>query len=314
MVTGTDTDAAALMARYQDYVERKAAVSSESRELYDDLLRHVAAGDLDARALDRGLNSFVQVNGPGYANGLASVSVQFLVGMIQSGSRYAYELFDEIVPGAIEPWHLDPPEFDAADWTDWFQRLIDYSRAERAAQTEALRVVMNRVASGELDPAGVERIVAERGMEQAPDSVGRVADLYFEMLAGLEEVNAAFGNDYLRSIVPGGTQQVVDLRAAPGTAATVALVVTNDEAVRARMRCVVSDVRRQDGIGPAFEPEATIVPDTFDLEPGTRTTVRLSVVLSDDRFEPGPLYVGSIRILSDDDPVVDIPLRIRAET
>ena len=192
-------DAPGLMSRYQDYVERKVASSLETREIYDRLLRRVASGELDPKTLDRGLNSFLQINGPEYAKGVADLSMRFLAGIVQAASRDSYELFDEVASGTLEP-PPEPLELDPTDWADWIPRLIEAAEQAREAPTNALRVVLDRVASGELDPEAVERMMLERSRQQIPASVTRLAGLYIEMLTGLEEANTAFGMDYLRSV------------------------------------------------------------------------------------------------------------------
>ena len=71
-------------------------------EVYERLLSRVASGELDPRALDRGLNSFLQINGPEYASGIANLSMRFLAGVLEAAGRDAAELFDEMAPVARE--------------------------------------------------------------------------------------------------------------------------------------------------------------------------------------------------------------------
>ena len=300
-----------LLSRYQDYVERKVATARATREIYEGLLARVASGELDPRALDRGLNHFSQVHGPDYASGIAELSMRFLAGVVQAGSRYSYELVDEMAPGAVEPPTTEPPGFDPADWADSFQQLIAYAQEERAAHARALRVVMDRVARGELDPETVERVAAERSRKQVPESVTRLADLSFEMLTGLEEANTEFGMGYLRSVVHGSRRKdSIERSGAPGEPVEVRLVVSNDASVDTTMHCVLTDVRREDGIGPAFDPEATITPDTFDLAPDAEAQVTCSVLLT-DAFASGATYVGELRVLDGTVTVLEIPVRLR---
>ncbi len=301
-----DGDAPGLMSRYQDYVERKVASSLETREIYDRLLRRVASGELDPKTLDRGLNSFLQINGPEYAKGVADLSMRFLAGIVQAASRDSYELFDEVASGTLEP-PPEPLELDPTDWADWVPRLIEAAEQAREAPTNALRVVLGRVASGELDPEAVERMMLERSRQQIPASVTRLAGLYIEMLTGLEEANTAFGMDYLRSVARRDAQaDSIELGGGLGDSVQVRFVVTNDEPVDAAMRCAIVDLRREDGIGPAFEPEVTITPDHFELAPDTDVQVACSLLLT-DIFVPGVTYVGELLILTDTETVAGDP-------
>ena len=70
---GGNGDAPDLISRYQDHVSRKITSARETREIYDRLLSRVASGELDPRALDRELNSFLQTRQvlPQGGNGVA---------------------------------------------------------------------------------------------------------------------------------------------------------------------------------------------------------------------------------------------------
>jgi hypothetical protein len=300
-----------LMSRYQDHLARKVASSQETREIYERLLSRVASGELDPRALDRGLISFLQLNGPDYADRIADLSVRFLAGLVYEGSRDSAELFDEMAPGALQTT-LEPPGLDSADWADWVPGLIAYAERARAAQTNALRVVMDRVASGELDPEFVERTIVERSRHQVSESVTRIAELYVEMLTGLDEANATFGMDYLRSIARREQRpHSIELSGGFGESVRVRLLVANDEAVTSTMRCAITDVRREDGVSPAFQPEVTITPDRFELAPDAEVQVACSLLVT-DAFAPDVTYVGELRVFTDTATVLEIPLRVRA--
>jgi hypothetical protein len=88
--------------------------------------------------------------------------------------------------------------------------------------------------------------------------------------------------------------------------------VSNDGAGATSLRGVMTDVRRADGIGPAFEPDVTVSPERFVLEPGAEEILALTIRLSPGRFEPGPEYVGTLHVLSPGSTLVEVPLRIRA--
>ena len=132
------------------------------------------------------------------------------------------------------------------------------------------------------------------------------------MLNGLDEANTAFGVDYLRSITRRAERpDSIELGGRLGESVRVRLLVANDEPVSAPMRCAITDVRREDGVGPAFEPEVTITPAAFDLAPGAEVPVACSLLLS-DVFAPDVTYVGEFRVLTDTATVLEIPLRVRA--
>jgi hypothetical protein len=253
-----------------------------------------------------------------YANRLADTSMRFLAGLIQAGTTYSYELVETILPGAAPATAEVPPEFDPADWGDWFKRLTDYATTENAGVTGMLRSVMEKVATGELAPAGVEELSVVFHEQRLPGSVSKLVELYFDLLTGLDDIHAAYGEEYLQAVVgPASrghntTLVSLDLTAPVGETALVRLAVANTAAEPAAVRCVVTDVRRADGIGPAFEPDASITPERIDLAPGRETTIALSIRLADRRYEPGALYVGTLHVLSPSDTLLEVPLRIRA--
>ncbi len=304
-------DLADLMSRYQEHVERKVASFRETRDSYDRLLRRIAAGELDPRAFDRGLNSFLQISGPEYAGRVARLSMQFLAGILSAGGRDAAELFDAVAPGAMEDT-AELPKLDPTDAATWLPQLISYADEARLAQTHALRTVLDRVANGELHPDSVEQTLVERGQQQVPASVTRLADLFFELLIGLDEANSEFGVEYLRSVERRAVRpDCIDLRGRLGESARVRLVVANDERVSEVMRCAVTDVRREDGIGPAFDADVEITPDRFELAPNSQVQVALSLLLT-EVFTREVVYVGEFHVRTDTATVLEIPVRIRA--
>ena len=189
-----------LIASYQDLVERKVASSKETREIYARLLSRIAAGDLDPRVLDRGLNSFLQINGPEYASRLADLSMRFLAGYVQAGNRDSFELFEEIVPGALETRaraaRARPDRLGGlGSATDRLCRASARGPDQRASGRHGpsceRRTGSRRRSSGPWsNEAGS---VSRRASPDLPSSTS-------EMLTGLDEANTQFGMDYLRSI------------------------------------------------------------------------------------------------------------------
>jgi hypothetical protein len=221
-----------------------------------------------------------------------------------------------MAPGAAqpdpEPPDVDSPDLDSAEWADWIPRLIADAEQARAAQTRALRVVLDRVASGELDPEVVERTIVERSRQRVSESVTRIAELSVDMLNELDDTTATFGMDYLRSIARRAERpDSIELGGRLGESVQVRLLVANDEPVSEAMQCAITDVRREDGVGPAFEPQVTITPARFDLAPGGEVPVACSLLLS-DVYAPDVTYVGEFRVLTDTATVLAIPLRVRA--
>jgi hypothetical protein len=107
----------------------------------------------------------------------------------------------------------------------------------------------------------------------------------------------------------GATLQAV---APLGQTATIRFAISNNSDADATVRCLLTDLRRSDGVGPAFEPDATLTPNDFRLPVGAEEIIRLSVRLAECDFEDGPVYTGAVRVLGVGDSVVEIPLNLRA--
>ncbi|MEA2506705.1 MAG: hypothetical protein QOH48_1323 [Actinomycetota bacterium] len=302
------------VARYQEYLTRAGDRSKGTQDLYRRIIGRVAEGELTPGAVEGLLNSFLQLHGAEYADKLAEISMRFLTGVVQAGTTYSYELVDRIVPGAVSAPETSPPEFEAADWSDWFGRLTDYATQESAAVLEAVRSVIEGVASGSLKPDAVEEISATHSYERLPESVARMVTLYFDLLSGLEGFSSKFGEQYLKSLLGPDDPDAfaVDLKGSLGEVAVVRLAVANTASESTSVRCVCTDVRRADGVGPAFEPDITISPERFALAPGDERSVALSLTLDDGAYEAGALYVGTFHVLTPDETLLEVPLRIRA--
>jgi hypothetical protein len=74
----------------------------------------------------------------------------------------------------------------------------------------------------------------------------------------------------------------------------------------------VGDVRRKDGVGPAFLPDVSFAPELAELAPAEETRLVLTVRLDRGRYDTGALYVGMLRITDRGEPLLEVPLRITA--
>jgi hypothetical protein len=136
-------------------------------------------------------------------------------------------------------------------------------------------------------------------------------------MSRVDQVNSDYGSRYFEELLTVGRpaeQAGMPARAVAqlGASATIKFAVCNTTMSTATIRCVMTDVRRSDGVGPAFEPRATITPGHFSLAAGREEAVTVSIALEEPAFMPGPTYSGSIRILGIGDGVVDVPIEVRA--
>ena len=298
---------------YQEYLAQAAANAAEIRDLYSEIIERIALGELSHQVLDQRLPAFLQLNGVTYANDLAEVSMRYLAGLIESGTAYSYELVERLLPGAAVRPRVAAPAFDTTDWSASVGQLSEFATRHSVAHLEMMRSVLERVASGELTPAEVHAGSTEYTTERTPESVRETVQLYFDMLRGLDEVSSDFATRYLRTVL--GQEQrngfVLAVRGAIGSSAMVRLAVSNTQSSDAAVRCVLTDLRRADGVGPAFEPDVTITPERFTLEPGQERVITLSLFLGRETFEPGPLYVGTLHVLAPGETLLAAPVNVQ---
>ena len=154
--------------------------------------------------------------------------------------------------------------------------------------------------------------------EPAEDSealVLRFGRLYFGFVGRLAEISAVAQQRSLRaflaaSVHAAGAQTSVELRAPCGQSACAELSIENTRDDRVTVSVRVSDVRRADGVGPAFAPHLEVQPEHLVLNSKEQASVRLSLRMDHERYEPGALYVGQIRVIRSGEPALELPLRI----
>jgi hypothetical protein len=293
------------------------ARAGRAQDLNREVIRQVAAGQLAPWTLESHLSTFAATRAASYSQQIANITMAFLVGLIQTGSTYSHELMQAVLPGAPSGPEV-APDFDPAKSADWFQDLTVFAATENARITAMLRTVMEKVAAGELAPADVDQLSSKFHAQHLRGSTSRLVELYLDLLTGLEEVHAAFSEEYLRTLMGTVTGEAahpngaVDVDALLGEATSVRFAVTNTDLEPAVVACRLSEIRRADGVGPAFDPVVHTAPDRLELAPGAEATVELTIHADADHFQPGVPYDGVFRIASATRTLLELPLRIRA--
>lgn len=286
--------------RYQQYLDQSAQNAARIRALYREIINCIASGELSSDVLDNRLPFFLQSAGPAYARDLATVSMRFLTGLVESGTDYSYDLVERVAPGAVDRPFIRPPQLEPHDWATWMGRLTEFAAKHSAAHIEMMRSVMDRVAAGDIVAADAQIASRDFNDEHLPESVQQTVRLYFDLLCGLDQVTSDLAVEYLMMVLGDEPDErfVLSVRGVIGGVATVRIAVTNTHSAPTSVRCVLTDLRRADGLGPAFEPEATITPERFPLQPGEERTVALSITLRPGVFFADVRYVGMLHVLA----------------
>ena len=113
-VAGDAEAAAAWSARYRQYVERSIAQAGQAQDLNRQVLRRVAAGQLAPWTIESHLSTFAATRAASYSQRITDLTMAFLVGLIQTGLTYCYELVQAVLPGAVPVPEVVIPDFDPA--------------------------------------------------------------------------------------------------------------------------------------------------------------------------------------------------------
>ena len=299
---------------YSQYLMRSASQSARTLELYQEVMDCIARNELAPTVLQDMLGPFVQARGNDYTSRLAEISMRFFSGMVQIGTAYSDELVELAMPGSAEP-PLQLPQFDTTDPIRWFQQLNDYANHLNARAVKAYQSLIERAATGEMTPARLQEASSDYLERRLPEHMRRLGALYFDVLYGLGDLRSSYEEEFLTGVLAslqGKEPFVLNLTAPLGEEATATLALSNTKDEPSIIRCRVSDVRRVDGVDPAFAPKITISPESLQLQPGEEASLTLTLRLEVGDYMPDVLYVGTLEITSHGEPSFEVPLQIKA--
>jgi hypothetical protein len=302
---------------YAQYLTRSAGQSARSLELYQEVMDSIARGELAPTVFQDMLASFVQARGANYTNKLAELSMRFFSGIVQLSTAYSNELAELVTPGSSTA-PPPPPPYDPLNPVQWYQQLTGYAGQLSASAAEAYQALLERVASGEVSPGRIQEASSRYLERRLPEHLRRLGSLYFDLLNGLNDLRAGYEEEYLSGILAAARRAsqessfVINLAAPLGETATASLSLANTRAEPAVIRYTVSDVRRADGVGPAFPPKIAFSPEVLELQPGQEASLGISLRLDEGDYEPQVLYVGVLQIVRHGEPRLEVPVRIMA--
>lgn len=258
---------------------RTSVASAHALHLNDQLIACVARQQVSPESFQRSLARFTLARGAALATETSRAAEDFIAGLAASAFL---PLGDDETPNrAVE---------------SYFERLA-------------------AVARGEATPNDLRRSTSSRLNAAVADELSRAANTWFDFLGTLDEQRGRFAEEYLmtvlRSVDPLGFHgDVVEIAGPVNTTVETVVTFDADAIERAVVRCAVSDVRRADGVGPAFTPQLVLTPDEIVLERAHDAALSLSLWLDDAIYDRGSPYVGALHVTRDDAPRLEIPLRI----
>ncbi len=302
---------------YSEYLARSTAQSARALKLYQQVLEDVSHGHLAPTVFQDHYLRFTQTHWPEYANKVAQLTGKFLSVLVSIAAFHSQEQAGQSPGGSEEPDIL-PPQFDPADAARWFQQLAEYAGRLNARALKAYRAQLDRVAAGETTPSQIQEATSAYLSNRLPEYLQSVGQLYFDLLSDLNDIRAEYEEDYFLGMLATANRVdesqplVLNLIAPLGETTVTSLEVENSTEKRTTIRCSVTEVRRTDGVGPAFDPKITITPEALDLGPGEQGNVRLSLRLDETDYDAGALYSGTLFIAGQAELPVEVLLRITA--
>ena len=302
---------------YSQYLLRVANQSAKTLELYQEVMDCVAQGALPATVLQDMQPDFVQARGSDYSSQFAEITMRFFAGVLQIGARYTNEL-SEVVAPAVGETPLQPPPLNVADPAQWFQQLNEYATQLNARAVRGYQSLLEHVATGSITPAQLQETSARFAEQHLPAHLRRLSAYYFELLNALNDLQTHYQEEFLQGVLDSVDQPdseasfLLNLSAPLGETASAAFSLTNTTDAPTVVRCSASDIRRADGVGPAFAPQVLFSPDRLTIQPGDEASLTLSLLLDPDSFDPDALYVGTLSITGHGEPRFEVPLHIWA--
>jgi len=298
---------------YARFLSGSLANAQRTLRLYQQTLESVASGRLPATVFQEYYPRFVQRHGALYSERLRAVCAAFMGRFAELNKRNAAYAD----AGAVAE-QVPPPIFEPETPERWFEQYAEYAGRLNAEALKAYRRQLDQVAGGELSPEDVQQKVAGDMSRRLPFYMRDAGQLYLHLMQELDALRGDYEDAYLSGILALAEESAsepvtaVALQAPAGGAAFQSFTISNTTRTRMAVRYVATEVRRMDGVGPAFAPKVQITPELLELEPGEESTVTLSLQLDADRYEVGVPYIGFLYVTGADDRRVELQLRIVA--
>lgn len=302
---------------YSQYLLRVANQSAKVLDLYQQVMDCVARGELPATVLQDMQPAFVQARGADFSNQFAEITLRFFTAVLQLGAIYTDELSDMVTPGAADA-PMPPPQLNVTDPVQWYQQLNEYAAQLNARAVRSYQSLLERVASRDVTPAQLQETSARYAEQHLPAHLHQLSVLYFNLLNALNDLQTGYQEEFLQGVLETVYQSdeeapfLLNLSAPLGETATATMSLTNTTDAPTAVRCTASDIRRADGVGPAFAPQISFSPDSLKILPGDEANLTLTLLLDTDSFDPDVLYIGTLAITGHGEPKFEVPLRITA--
>lgn len=287
---------------YAHYLLRTSVASAHALHLFEQVIGCVARRQLTPAALHDSLIRFAPEHAPKSAANVSAAAARFIAGL--ASSAFLNASTDEA-----------PIELEANDLAVSIARVAERTRDRTTQALEEQLTHLATIATRETTIGESRRATTKQIKRMVTSELSRTARLWFEFLGTVDEERGRLAEQYfmrvLRDVSPiGFDSDVVELSGRVNTKISTVVTLDNARNEPAVLHCGVSDVRRADGVGPAFLPEIALAPSDLVVESRQEAQVQLSLWLDSTIYDGTTPYIGSLYISRDDAPRLDIPLRI----
>ena len=292
-------------AAFTEYLLRTAVASAGALHRYEQLIGCVARRQASPATLEESLARFAELHTGESAARVSAATARLFAGLASSA----------FLPFAAADDSEPLISTDTSETSDALASLAERVADRNRRAASAYYAQLAAVATGETTPDAFRRLTRKDTARTFAQELSRASRVWFEYLGDLDEERARFADHYLmgalRTVNPVGFDgDVVELAGPVNTMVSTVVTVDNTLDEPAIIRCGVSEVRRADGVGPAFAPALVVAPEDVILERDAEGTVELSLWLDDAIYDPGAAYIGALRLVRDGAPRLDVPLRI----
>lgn len=281
-----------------------------------ELLSRVADGTLDPEVVQRGFQAYLQQQSTGSTRELVEASVGLLTGLLYTEAKYREAMLDGLLP-PDEP--IPPPPSPASiDVTNWFQTLANYGSVQSARSVARQQRLVERIASGELSVAQLDRHGRAYVTNQAPKFVAEMVELGLAFARQMQRSSTALAEGLYDDVLgadadgAGGADAalVMDLEGVAGATVVSHIEVENSRDTPADIVCTLSPfVSRDTGRGVVA---GVIEPARCVLPAGTSREIAVRVVLDPAVFAPATDYFAMLRVAGAGDREMIVQLIVRA--
>lgn len=313
------------MTTAEDWSRRYQELTADVGRSYDRVLRRhrellgrVADGSLDPGVVQAGVQSYVAQQAGSSTRELIEASVGLLAGLLYTEAKYREVMLEGLLPpdAPIPP----PPSPSSIDLANWFQTLASYGAVQSARSVARQQQLVERIASGALSVAELERHGQSFVTTQSPKFVSEVVELGLAFARQMQRSSASMAEGLYDGVLGSDADAdgsaeaalVMELQGTLGTTVESQVEIENTRDVPADIECTLTPfVSRETGRGVSA---GVVEPARCVLTVGATREIAVRVSLDPDVFTPGVDYFGMLRVTGVEarDMIVQIVVRAHA--